>query len=255
MIRKTAFDESLRNCLVKTLLILLAVICLPVASAADEWPVTYDGLLKKYVTPAGVRYGSWKANHGDVAALREVVDAVASADVTKLSRDEQLAFYINAYNAWMLHEVIAAYPIKSVTEIAPLWGVFEQPRITVAGEKMSLNKLEKEIIIKQFREPRIHFTINCASKSCPPLQSEIFSAEKLDAQHDAATRTFVSENPLGVRVEGDTAFISELFKWYEADFADAGGAASFIRAHRTPPLPADIQIQFQPYDWGLNDAP
>ncbi len=224
------------------------------AESPAPWQQTYAGLLKKYAAPGGVRYAAWVQDKADVAALRDVANAIAAADVSGLGRDEKLAFYINAYNAWMLHEVIDAYPIKSVTEIALLWGIFTQKRIKVAGGQMSLNNLEKQIIIREFGDPRIHFAINCASRSCPPLQPIPFAARGLDAQLTAAARAFLSDNPLGLRLDGRTAYVSEIFKWYGDDFAKAGGVAAFINKYRTPKLPPDAAIKFQNYDWSLNSA-
>ncbi len=186
--------------------------------------------------------------------LEGVVAGIASEDASALRGDAKLAFYINAYNAWMLDQVLQAYPIENVTEIAPLWGVFTNKRIRVAGETMSLNHLEKDIIFKEFRDPRVHFAINCASRSCPPLLEEPFNGERLDEQLDAVVTEGVSNNPLTVKVEGDTVEVFEVFKWYAADFERAGGTKAFINQYRDEPLPDGAKIEFMDYDWSLNQA-
>ncbi len=226
-----------------------------IKSPADaDWRATYGTLLGRYVKASGVEYDKWHAEAADVAALEGVVSGIASEDAAKLDRDAKLAFYINAYNAWMLEQVLQAYPVGSVTEIAPLWGVFTNKRIVVAGEKMSLNHLEKKIILKEFEDPRVHFAINCASRSCPPLLDEPYVASRLDAQLDAVVTEGVSNNPLTLRVDGKTVQVFEVFKWYAADFEKAGGTKAFVDTYRDTPLPEGAAIEFMDYDWSLNQA-
>ena len=133
----------------------------------SQWTEDYNRLLAKYVVRNGVKYAAWHDNAQDRATLETVVDAIAK-EKPDGDKDSKLAFYINAYNANILQGVLEKYPVKSVRDIAPLFGFFTQNRITVSGEKMSFNHLEKEII-HGFGEPRMHFVLNCASASCPPL--------------------------------------------------------------------------------------
>ena len=124
------------------------------AEQSPKWIQTYNGLLGKYVTNGGVKYAAWKNNPADMQAIQQVVDGIAQEDVSGLSKKEQLAFYINAYNAWILHEALGKYPTKSVKDL--LFTFFTGQRIKVAGEKMSFNHLEKDIIRPKFGEPRVH---------------------------------------------------------------------------------------------------
>ncbi|HEX8371990.1 MAG TPA: DUF547 domain-containing protein [Chthoniobacterales bacterium] len=240
----------------KLLLLLLLSFVVSVQAAPEKWEGRYRELLGKYSTSKGVRYADWKANPADLQALGEITATIAKTDPSKLTKPEQLAFYINAYNAWTLHNVLAAYPIKSIRDVYPIFGFFTRKTITVAGEKMSLNHLEKDIIIAKFREPRIHAAVNCASRSCPVLANESYTAQKLDKQLDAAFSLFVNQNPLGVAWDKkkNSAAISSIFKWYADDFKPAGGAVPFINQFRKDKLPADVKVTYQDYDWTLNDA-
>ncbi len=243
----------------KTILILLLPLLLfypSLQAAPEKWETDYSRLLKTYATPQGVRYAKWKASSADLQALSGVTEAIAGAAPDKLSRDEQLAFYLNAYNAWTIKNVLDAYPIKSIEDVYPLFGFFTRKTIIVAGKKMSLNELEKGIIIARFKEPRIHTAINCASTSCPELISEVFTAAKLESQLTATFRKFVNENPLGVSLpaDGKTVNISSIFKWFAADFKPAGGAVAYINQFRKTPIPASAKVKFQDYDWSLNEA-
>ena len=234
--------------------ILLALLLAPACHAASSWTADYDRLLKKYVTPAGVNYAAWKADAADQAALGKVVAAIAEEKPAG-GKDEKLAFYFNAYNANILHGVLEAYPTKSVRDIAALFGFFTQSRITVSGEKMSFNHLEKDLI-HALGEPRMHFALNCASASCPPLRSHAFTASKLSVELDEQTTAFLNNNPHGVEAskDGKSADVSKIFDWYGGDFQAAGGVEAFINKYRKPPLAPDAKISYQNYDWSLNEV-
>jgi hypothetical protein len=132
----------------------------------------------------------------------------------------------------------------------PLFTFFTGKRITVAGEKMSFNHLEKEIIRPRFEEPRVHFALNCASRSCPPLRSEPYAAASLDAQLEEQAKSFVN-TPKGVAIEKQTAQLSKIFDWYKDDFSGEAGVIAFINKRRSSALPG--KIGYQEYDWNLNE--
>ena len=222
--------------------------------ASPSWRKAYGELLARYSTPGGVRYAAWKANAADVQALDSVTDGIAR-DKLPGGRDEKLAFYLNAYNAWTLRGALEAYPLKSVRDVAPLFGFFTRGNVTVAGERTSLNNLEKKTIIPTFQEPRVHFALNCASRSCPPLRAEPYAGNGLGAQLDEQATGYLNTNPLGVKPEnGGKVALSQIFEWYAKDFAPAGGAVPFINKYRREKLPADVKVTFQKYDWSLNEA-
>jgi Protein of unknown function, DUF547 len=223
------------------------------AEDSPKWVQTYNDLLAKYVAPGGVKYAAWKNNAGDIEALQQVVDGVAQEKVAGLGKQEQLAFYLNAYNAWILHEAVAKYPTKSVKDL--LFTFFTAKRIKVGGEEMSFNRLEKDIIRPKFNEPRVHFGLNCASRSCPPLQAEAFRGDKLEEQLEKLSIAFVnSKNGVNYMPEKKSAAISTIFNWYREDFKSVGGPLAFINKRHKPPLPDDTRITYQDYDWSLNEA-
>ena len=238
----------------KSLLALLFTFALVSVCRSESWTEDYNRLLEKYVTPGGVKYAAWHDNAPDRAALEKVVAAIAQ-EKPDGGKDEKLAFYINAYNANILQGVLEKYPVKSIRDIAPLFGFFTQNRITVSGDKMSFNHLEKEII-HGFGEVRMHFVLNCASTSCPPLLDKAFTADNLKAEMDRAATAFVSQNPRGVEVSdgGKKADVSKIFDWDAGDFAASGGVIAFIDKYRKPPLPADAKLSYQDYNWSLNAA-
>ena len=223
------------------------------AEQSPRWIETYNRLLNKHVTDTGVKYAAWKNSPADMQAIQEVVNGIAQTKVAGLNEKEQLAFYINAYNAWILHEALAKYPTKSVKD--PLFTFFLSKRIKVAGEQMSFNDLEKGIIRRKFNEPRVHFALNCASRSCPSLNREAFRGDKLDPQLEKLAVAFInSQKGVDYMSEKKTAALSKIFDWYKDDFKGAGGPMSFINNRRRPPLPNDTKITYQDYDWSLNEA-
>ncbi len=230
---------------------LLALLLAFTASVQAEWPEDYARLLKKYVTPAGVRYADWKSSPEDMKAIRKVVDGIASAPVPAAKNKEALAFYVNAYNAWILHEALEKYPLKSVKDT--LFTFFMSNRILVAGEKMSFNKLENDMIRARFSEPRIHFALNCASRSCPPLRSEPYSGAELDSQFEQQARIYIN-SPHGVIPTRDGAQISKIFDWNKADFEVTGGVLVVLNKRLAKPLRADAKLTYQDYDWSLNEV-
>ena len=235
--------------------VLLVVFCVAAAAtaSAENWTDTYNRLLGKYVTGGGVKYAEWKSNAGDMQALQGVVDGIAKENVSAMEKKQQLAFYINAYNAWILHEALGKYPTKSVKDA--LFTFFTGKRIMVAGQQMSFNSLEKETIRSKFNDPRIHFALNCASRSCPPLNRQAFSGDKLDGQFETLAKGYVNSDK-GVRSNEatKTAELSKIFDWYKDDFKGEGGPIAFINKRRSSAVPADAKISYQDYDWGLNEA-
>ncbi|CAN5563135.1 DUF547 domain-containing protein [soil metagenome] len=238
--------------LVLTAAVLLIGATAHVPAAASGWTSEYGRLLDKYATSSGVEYAEWKNNSTDLQALQRVVDGIAAENVNSLGQKDQLAYYVNAYNAWILHEALEKYPTKSVKDT--FFTFFTGKRIKVAGHQTSFNALEKETIRGKFGDPRIHFALNCASRSCPPLQSEPFAGSKLDAQFEKLAKSFVNSER-GVRAgQGNAVQLSKIFDWYKDDFSKEGGVIEFINKRRGNPLPKDAKISYQDYDWSLNEA-
>ncbi len=223
--------------------------------AADvAWETAYGSLLAKYVAPEGVRYAAWKADAADVAALNEVTNQIAKTPVPG-DRNAKLATYINAYNAWVLKKVLDAYPTKSVRDVAPLFGFFTRKDIQVGGDKTSLNALEKEVI-RGMGEPRVHFALNCASASCPPLAKAPYEGSKLDAELDKGAKGYLNGNEYGLKVMdgGKKIAVSQIFDWYKDDFKPLGGTVGVVNKYRKEQVPGDAGVSIMEYNWSLNEV-
>ena len=214
---------------------------------------TYAELLQKYVQADGVLYKAWAENSDDMIALDDTLASWAQVDVASLSVSDQKAFYINLYNAAMLQAVFQNYPLKSVKQIGLLpFSIFKKKFIQQGGRELSLDDVEKGILLKDFFDPRIHFAVNCASESCPPLRAEPYSSSKLDLQLDEQTRLFAESERAARKIGKRTAY-SELFNWYGDDFPGKH-PAEYLNQYRAEPLPTIGKFDWIPYDWSLNAA-
>lgn len=174
-----------------------------------------------------------------------------------LSKSQQLAFYINAYNFFAIDTVLKHPDARSIRDIGrwyrPVWRL---PAGIINDESVSLHTIEHEIL-RKMEEPRIHFAIVCASLSCPNLRTEVYSAGQLDAQLNAQALAFIYNQEKGVRVEGNTIYLSSIFDWFEGDFVrdlphGSGDILHYIRIYRQ--IKGEPTIRWLPYDWSLNSS-
>ncbi len=244
-----------------TLIVLLLLsVCSTFAAAAEtEINQQYRGLLQSHVADGMVDYHGFKK---DEKVLDQYLDALNLTDPETLSQDEKLAFYINAYNAYTIKLILDNFDEKKPpSSIKKIGSLFTSPwKISfakVAGNVYSLDNIEHDIIRKEWNEPRIHFAVNCASRSCPPLISEPYRGESIDAQLETSTKAFLADRRMNY-LEGETLFISSIFKWYAEDFKD--DPRQFILDHtegemheRLAQLGKNVKIKYLDYDWSLND--
>ena len=205
----------------------------------------FDALLRRYVSPSGaVDYRGLKTEHAALESYLQTLSADTPTD--DWTRDEALAYWINAYNAATLDLVLDNYPLASIKDLdgGNPWDV---KRVRLGDKTYSLNGIENDVIRPRFREPRIHFAVNCAAKGCPPLRNEAYTAERLDAQLREQTREFLRDDAYN-RVAGDRVTLSPIFDWYGADFGDV---AAYVSRYRDD-VAADSEVVYGTYDWSLN---
>lgn len=224
------------------------------ASAKDIVDHTpFTEILKKHVNSKGmVDYKGLKANKEDFSKLESYLKSVADAKVSG-SQNAQLAFYLNAYNAIVLHSIIENLPTKSVMKID---GFFKKDAHPVAGKKVTLDHLEHKIIRPTFKDARIHFALVCAAVSCPPLKQKAFTEKNVQKFLEANTKAFVPK-ATKVDTKAKTVTTSKLFEWFTEDFvADEGSVhaylAKYIPKHAEALKSGDLKIKYSHYDWALN---
>lgn len=232
-----------------------------------------DRLLHRYVVPAHdginrVDYGSLAANKTDRSALRSFIAGQSIANPATMSPPVAFAYWANLYNALTLEVVLNAYPVTSVRDIKShgagfdmkaLFGPWRTKLVAVAGTRLSLDDIEHEIMRPQFRDPRVHYAVNCAAVGCPNLWRQAWRADTLNHDLDRAARAYVN-HPRGVLVQPDGSLtISSIYKWYAEDFGGTDVAIiEHLRKYARPELAAKIKptarIVSHRYDWSLNDV-
>jgi hypothetical protein len=201
----------------------------------------FDALLQSYVSKDGkVDYKGLVSKKPD---LKSIIDNYARVTPESLIKNEQLAFYINLYNAHTLYLIIDKYPVKSIKDLegGKPW---DTKRISLKGTLISLNHLENAIIRPQFKDPRIHFAVNCAAVSCPPLLNKAYQAAALDAQLDNQTKLFINDQN-----SNKGSKVSMIFNWYKEDF---GNLVDYLNKYLTKKLPSNTKFSYQNYNWSLN---
>ena len=206
-----------------------------------------DSLLQAYVSNAGkVDYKGLKKDKTRLDAYCQMLSANPVQE--NLPREEKMAYWINAYNAFTLKLIVDNYPTKSILnfDAGKTWDV---RRIKLGDKKYSLNNIENDIIRPQFKDPRIHFALNCAAKSCPPLWNRAYTAENLEASLETRARAFLN-NPKFNTITASRAQVSKIFDWYGVDFGDL---KKFLNQYSETKLKSTAIVVFNEYDWDLNE--
>ena len=213
----------------------------PALSFAD-----WDNILQKFVSPEG--HVNYKGLIKHITDLNLALTYFSkNMPDEKWSRNEKLAYWVNTYNAFTLKLIVDNYPVKKITDLdgGKTWDV---KRIELGGKRYSLNQIENEIIRPKFKEARIHFAINCAAKSCPPLFNQAFVPEKLDDQLESRTRSFI-QNETFNQISKEKLVLSRIFDWYAADFGDL---KRFLEKYSDQKI-SNALISFNEYNWALNE--
>lgn len=251
----------------------------------DQAHSVYGALLDKYVKDGMVDYEGFISSADQFGRYLDQLASVSEEDFAGWSRDERLAFWINAYNAFTVKAIIDNYPIGRNFSLSALIypknsirqidGVWDELEFRAAGRSVTLNQIEHEILRKEFNEPRIHSAIVCASIGCPDLLDEPYVAHKIDHQLHKATVSFVNNPDKGVRIsrsEGEVS-LSKIFNWFGGDFVPDYNTSelfkdksekeravlNFVRKHLKSDdekeflISNDFSVSYMDYDWRLNE--
>lgn len=243
-------------------LVVLATQCRTIALHTEDIPISHvlwDSLLHRHVCADGmVDYEGFMRDSQHLNRyLRLLESSHPSADTW--SKPEQMAYWINAYNAFTIKLIIDHYPVKSIKDIRRglpfINSVWDISFITIAGSRYDLNQIEHNILRPLFKDARIHAAINCASVSCPRLRAKAYTADRLDEQLDEAMRTFLLDEVRN-QPSASVAGLSPIFSWFSTDFErDKGSVRAYVNHYLPEPIPASAVIRYLPYDWQLNAAP
>jgi hypothetical protein len=248
-------------------LILALLLWLPLTALGFDQHA-WDVLLKKHVVvldggkASQVRYAGMAQDRSALRVYLEQLSRVRQEEFDRWPREEQMAFLINAYNAFTVEKILARYPdIGSIWDFGKLFGnPFKDEFFVLLGQKRSLDWIEHEKLRQTYRDPRIHFAVNCASVGCPMLREEAYVAARLEAQLEAQARRFLSDRSRN-RLREERLEVSKIFDWFKEDFEPR--AAYFARyaevlsddpKGRSAIAGGRLALRFLDYDWSLNDA-
>ena len=202
-----------------------------------------DRFWQRHVEDGRLNYAAVKADPQLATLVAQIAEASPPADAMV-----DKAFRINAYNILVAKAVADAYPLASVQDVN---GFFDRRKHTVAGESLTLNALEKNLL-KATGDPRLHFVLVCGAVDCPPIIPKAYRPRTLDEQLERQTRLALN-NPNFIRTGGEKIGLSQIFNWYADDFGGRSQVRAFIDGYRTRPL-GESGHTFYPYDWTLNDT-
>ena len=211
----------------------------------------FDRLLKNRVRDGMVEYAEIRKH--DSGTLKSYLDALAAADVKKLAKRQQFAFYVNLYNATMIQAVLEhTEKDRNWKPSANEFAVFKEKRVRLKTGTVTLDHLENEILRPRFKDHRVHVALVCGARSCPPLISRAYEAKELDATLDANFKAFLRD---GVRNRVDRAakkvHLSKLFEWFAADFGGEQGVRKLLKAEFGDAV-SRYDIAYLEYSWELN---
>lgn len=206
----------------------------------------YSQILKNFVSTSGkVNYAGIKTNRTMLSQATQYFEE--NPPQSSWSKNQKIAFWINAYNLYTLELVVDNYPVKSIKDIAG-GKPWDKKFIKLDGRNLSLNDIENGILRKDYNEPRIHFAVNCASISCPKLSNKNYTASNLNRLLDAQTKRFIRDGTMNMVLK-ESVKISQLFEWYKSDFGDI---LTYLNKYSTMVIYSDAKITYKDYNWNLN---
>ena len=197
----------------------------------------------------------------DKQNIRDYLTMLQGVRISTFNRNEQMAFWINMYNAITVNLILEAYPVNSIRDISGgffSFGPWDKKRVIVEGRELSLNNIEHNILRPIWKDPRIHYAVNCAALSCPNLALQSYTGKTIESMLDSAARDYVN-NKRGARIETfDKLNVSIIYFWYKEDFGGSNqGIIEHLKLYADEPLRSklsnDIIVISDSYDWRLND--
>ena len=242
-------------------LLLLSFVCATHAQAFDHAYPAWDALLRKHVVlldggkASRMDYAGMAQQRGALKEYLQTVSRVSEAEFDAWTRPQRMAFLINAYNAYTVEKILARYPdLGSIWDFGKLFGnPFRDEFFSLFGRKMSLDGIEHDILRKHYRDPRVHYAVNCASIGCPMLREEAYVAARLEAQLEEQAQRFLSDRTRN-RFRDGRLEVSKIFDWYKEDFEPREEYFARYAGVLGMPAGANPRLVFLDYDWSLNDS-
>ena len=226
----------------------------------------WDNLLSRHVRTSdqGVNLVDYHGfSTGDRTMLADYITILSGVPISQFNRDQQLAYWVNLYNALTVRVVLDHYPVESIRDIDISPGLFatgpwDKKLISIEGENLTLNDIEHRIMRPIWRDPRIHYVVNCASIGCPNLRDRVYSGTEIDTALDRAATAYVND-PRGVSVVDGKVSVSKIYDWFIEDFGGSEGMVlRHLQRYAAPELAARLEaigkLSDVHYDWSINLA-
>lgn len=236
--------------------------CIPIKFRGKGQPIKHDAwtqLVKKHVNSKGLV--DYKGFIKDKSELQSYLDYVTANPPGKdWSKEDQIAYWLNAYNAFTIKLIVDHYPLKSIKDLGPKKQIifintpWDRKFFKIGNKTMTLNRIEHRILRSIFTEPRIHFALNCASVSCPKLRREAYEGSKLDEQLTDQAKEFMRD-PEKNQPDATKPELSSIFSFYGKDMRKWSGKTliEYINQYSPVKMKADAEIEYLDYNWGLNE--
>jgi hypothetical protein len=207
-----------------------------------------DTFFSTYVKNGKVNYKAVKEN---TTLLNELIDLANGLSVTETDKNTYQAFWINGYNLSVIKGIVDNYPIKSPLDKP---GFFDKTKYNIGGKSITLNDIENKLLRGNFpKEARFHFVLVCAGLGCPPIISNAYMPNTLDAQLQKQTKIALN-NPNFIKVKGNKVQLSQLFEWYKGDFTQDGKSQiDFVNQYRNEKIDSGAKVGYYSYNWALNE--
>lgn len=258
----------MRRYLLLSLLLILPASLLCAGAQAEKWDywdsfvedsqlevehALWQEFLDEYLyteSPDGIhRFDYASASGAGERLLDDYISGMESVEIRKYRAEQQFAYWVNLYNSVTIRLILDNYPVKSIRKISDPWG---RKLVTVEGEALSLNDIEHRILRPIWRDPRIHFVVNCASLGCPNLPSTALTAVNHEEVLESSALEFISHRR-GAVIEDDRLILSSIFDWYSEDFgSNEAEVLGYINRYRSRQLPDGLRVKYD-YDWDLNN--
>lgn len=217
----------------------------------------WSDLLAKHVDNEG--YVNYKGFIKDKDRFDKYLDLLSDTPPSaKWTKQQRIAYWINAYNAFTVKLIVMHYPVESIKDIGSAIQIpfvntpWQFKFFSIGGEEMKLDEIEHKILRKQFDDPRVHFALVCASYSCPRLRNEAYTADNLDDQLNDQARNFLS-NKKKNDITKNKLVLSKYFTWYKGDFTEKMSLIDYLNQYAPVTIDKDADISYKDYNWSLNE--
>jgi len=211
---------------------------------------SFDILLAKYVDVNGdVNYADFK---NDEMVLSEYLDLLKENEPEdSWSDNKKMAYWINVYNAFTIYNILFEYPVSSIMDIES-GAIWTTRKIKIGGIDYTLDQIENDKLLRAFNEPRVHFAVNCAAASCPPLLNKAWTEDNIQQYYASQTSSFINNMTYNTLMNSSIE-VSEIFNWYAADFGGSTQIVSYVQQYSTTSIDNAATVMYKNYDWTLNE--